>query len=541
MGPKLTLGMETRQEMRLAVTQQLQLAIKLLQMTRMELQEVITKELEINPTLEESESEAAPEETDWRISHDGYGEEPSSPPPEEPSSHESGSAPSFDEEERESSDFGEDSAIPEGIAEIDQVVASDLNQVFEERPGQPEMDWETYFDTYMDGPSDIQPRETGGEEDERGVEHFYAQEQTLFDYLMWQLKFSSLPPDQQKIGAEIIGDINEDGYLGYKDDKGIFHPILLEEIAARIPAPVAEVDRVHQHILRFDPIGVGALSLKECLLIQARFGPHSNPLLARIIQDHWELVEKGQVPRLAAILRLEKEKVEEVLRSIRLLDPRPGTRFASTRTEYIIPDIFVTKVGDDYHVSLNEDGLPQLRVNAYYRRALQNRMSPKETRKYIREKINAASWLIKSIQQRQRTIRKVTEAIVARQREFLDKGVEHLRPMVLRDIAEIIGMHECTVSRVTTSKYVHTPQGIFELKYFFNSGITNSQGEDIAAETIRSKIRQFVEKEDDRKPLSDEKLVSLLKQEGIDVARRTVAKYREGMGILSSAKRKKNY
>ena len=509
MALKLELSMKLAQQ--LVMTPQLQMAIKLLQLNHMELAEIVAKEMEENPTLEEGEFEST----------------------------EVGDAHSIDGSEQNS--FGDSSPLPDGDfpsepfippMEINQIIASDLQtEIRQAETKDPEIDWETYFDSYMDGPPDIMPRDTG-DEDKPTFDQFTTRESTLFDYLIWQLHFSSVPESLREIGEEIIGNINEDGYLVDTS---------LEEIAERLNRPLDEVLRVHHSILRFEPVGVGSRDLRECLLTQAKFNSEISPLAVRILNEYWSYVEKRKTLELARLLKITKEEIEAAMREITSLDPRPGARFSTGTPDYITPDIFVVKVGDDYHVVLNEDGLPKLRLSHYYQRALGNRTNPKETRDYIKGKLRSASWLIRSIQQRQRTIFRVTEAIVKRQKEFLELGVEHLRPMILRDIAEETGLHECTVSRVTTNKYVHTPQGIFELKYFFSSGIMNAEGEDVSSESIKNRIRHHVDREDPRKPLSDQKLVSLLKRDGMDVARRTIAKYREALGILSSSGRRKTF
>lgn len=510
MALKLELNMKLQQQ--LVMTPQLQMAIKLLQLTRMELAEVISQELEENPTLEEGEDFESPRAE--RTADSDF---------EEPEFHAEGNLTRPLERDNTEARLAED------LARMTQDAEDNRKQ--RDEALRPDMDWETYFDTYMDGPSDIAPRDTGNE-DRPTFEEFYATESTLGDYLTWQLTFSGLGAAEQAVGHEIIGNINEDGYL-----KGIG----LQDIAVYCGQELSLVERVHQRIMRFDPLGVAARDLRECLLVQVKFGTSGSALVARIIDEHWGLVEKRDILKLARVLKVTRGEIEDAMRVIASLNPKPGAQYAGEKTEYITPDIYVYKVGDDYHIQLNEDGLPRLRVNSYYQRTLSDKTNPQETRDFIKDKLRSASWLIRSIQQRQRTIYRVTESIVRQQRDFLDNGVEHLRPMVLRNVAEDIEMHECTVSRVTTNKYVHTPQGIFELKYFFNSGITNSEGEGISSEAIKNRIRQLVEEEDSRHPLSDHKLVELLRQDGIDVARRTVAKYREMLGILSSSGRRKKF
>ncbi|RJO65193.1 MAG: RNA polymerase sigma-54 factor [Myxococcales bacterium] len=509
MALKLELNMKLQQQ--LVMTPQLQMAIKLLQMTRMELAEAVTQELEENPTLEEGF-----EEIDLAAKKDGAGN----------------GETTWDGEEPKLSPLEAGTILPGAAQDADTLMARDLaKNLSEAQSADANFDWDTYFDRYMDGPSDIMPRDSG-DEDRPGFEQFYAAESTLSDYLIWQLKFSSLPDDHYAVGEEIVGNINDDGYL---------QSLTLEEIAERCNQPLAVVEAVHQRIQRFDPVGIGARDLRECLLAQARFSDKRHALAAQMLQDCWELVTKRNLLKIARTLKVSQDEVEEAMRAVASLDPRPGSKYSEEKTEFITPDIYVYKVGDDYHIQLNEDGLPRLRLSGYYQRGLANKAFAGKTREFIRAKLRSASWLIRSIQQRQRTIYRVTESIVKRQRDFFDGGIEHLHPMVLRDVAEDIEMHECTVSRVTTNKYVHTPQGIFELKFFFNSGILNAEGEGVASETIKTKIRSLIDKEDPKKPLSDQKLVQILKQDGVEVARRTVAKYREMLGILSSSGRRKTF
>jgi RNA polymerase sigma-54 factor len=317
----------------------------------------------------------------------------------------------------------------------------------------------------------------------------------------------------------------------------------LDEVAflANTWPDVAIVELVLRRIQDFDPPGVAARDLAECLLIQLRqLGLEDDSLPARIVRDYLPMLESRRFDRLARELGVTMEQVAEATKVVSVLEPKPGRDFSDQDTRYVTPDVHVHKVGDEYVVTLNEEGLPRLRVSSFYRQMLGANGSP-EARGYIQEKMRAAAWLIKSIHQRQRTLYMVTSSIVKFQREFLDGGVAHLRPLVLKDVANDIGMHESTVSRATAGKYVHTPQGTFELKYFFTSSLRGGHGSEVSAESVKEKIRDIIAKEDARKPLSDQYIAELLGKEQIDIARRTVAKYRELMGILPSSKRKQVY
>ncbi len=348
---------------------------------------------------------------------------------------------------------------------------------------------------------------------------------------------AALAPDQarrrglKEIGAAIIGNLDDDGYLVAS----------VEEIAAMGDWPVATVERALQHVQTFDPIGVAARDLQECLWLQIRhIGLEGSPA-EKIVTEHLRLLQNHQVPEIARKLGMTIEDLKEHIEIIRNLDPKPGSRYNPSQSQYVIPDVYVVKVEDQYVATLNEEGLPQLRISPVYRRLLdKSGAAPAndETRAYVKDKFRSALWLIKSVDQRQKTIHKVATSIINFQREFLDHGIEYLRPLVLRDVANDIGMHESTVSRVVNNKYMHTPQGVFEMKYFFHSGISSSFGESVSSVTIKQRIRKIIENEDPRKPLSDSKIVSILQKEGLMLARRTIAKYREELKIPTSNQRK---
>jgi RNA polymerase sigma-54 factor len=334
----------------------------------------------------------------------------------------------------------------------------------------------------------------------------------------------------KEIGAFIIGNIDEDGYLRAST----------EEIIAAGPYDPADVEKAIEAIQMLDPIGVGARDLRECLLLQLMFLEIDVPYVETIIRDHWEDFMQRRFVQLAKTLGIDMKTLEGIVEVIKHLDPKPGRKYSNERAIYVEPDVYVHKVSDEYVIVLNEDGMPKLRINSSYRSML-NSMDSKsdgETVNYIKDKIRSAVWLIKSLDQRQRTIYKVAESIVKHQREFLERGIDFLRPLVLRDVADDIQMHESTVSRVVSNKYMHTPRGLFLMKYFFHSGIDSDTGEDISSLTVKKKIQSYIEAEDPRKPLSDSKIMKILNDEGINIARRTVAKYRDELNIPSSTDRK---
>ncbi|MFN7684748.1 MAG: RNA polymerase factor sigma-54 [Oligoflexia bacterium] len=484
----------------LVMTPQLQQAIKLLQLNRMELAEVINQELMENPILEEladvPDGEAAP-------SAEGEADAASQPDPES--------------EQRRDED-----AFAKPAAQEDQVVA-----------GKDDFNWESYVEEFNSNSSSA-PSMREINEDLPSFENALTKTTSLEDHLSWQLSMTQLTPEERKLGELVIGNLSDEGYLTAN----------FEELSREAGLELEDAEEVLKIIHNFDPVGVGSRSLQECLSIQARFMVPRQPLVEKIIESHLGDLERKNYQGIAKSLGATYEKVVQATRLIMELEPKPGRSFMSGDTHYITPDIYVYKLADEFVIVLNEDGMPKLRISPYYKNILAQAGKPdangKNTKDYVQDKLRSAVWLIRSIHNRQKTIYKVTEAIVKRQRDFFEKGVQQLKPMILKDVANDIGMHESTISRVTTNKYVHTPVGIFELKYFFNSSINAADGTDaLASEAVKEKIRQMVQKEDVKNPLSDQRIVELLRSENIDIARRTVAKYRDMLGILSSGKRKK--
>jgi RNA polymerase sigma-54 factor len=391
-------------------------------------------------------------------------------------------------------------------------------------------DYEYFFGDYLD--DGYRPHTPQEVKELPPIENTLATSSSLADHMLWQL--SLLPDDDQvrDIGSAIVGNLNDDGMLVAS----------LDEIAAMGPWPVEAVERILKIVQSFDPIGVAARDLQECLLLQLRhIGLEGTPT-EKIVTEHLRLLQNHQVPEIAKRLGMSIEDLKEHVEIIRHLDPKPGSRYNPSQSHYVIPDVYVVKVEDQYVAVLNEEGLPQLRISPVYRRLLdKNADNTTETRAYVKDKFRSALWLIKSVEQRQKTIHKVATSIINFQRDFLDHGIEYLKPLVLRDVASDIGMHESTVSRVVTNKYMHTPQGVFEMKYFFHSGISSSYGESVSSVTIKQRIRKIIEAEDPRKPLSDSKIVSILQHEGLVLARRTIAKYREELKIPTSNQRKVLY
>jgi RNA polymerase sigma-54 factor len=362
------------------------------------------------------------------------------------------------------------------------------------------------------------------------IENTLSTSSSLADHR--QLSLQATDETVREIGDAIIGNLDDDGYLVASVD----------EISTMGGWSIEDVERALRVVQKFDPVGVAARDLQECLSLQLQHVSHDTAVAEKIVSDHLRLLQNHQVPEIARKLGMTIDEVKEHVELIRHLDPKPGSRYNRPDSHYVIPDVYVVKVEDQYVALLNEEGLPQLRISPVYRRLLDKSAdNTAETRAYVKDKFRSALWLIKSVEQRQKTIHKVATSIITYQREFLDQGIEFLRPLVLRDVANDIGMHESTVSRVVTNKYMHTPQGVFEMKYFFHSGISSSYGESVSSVTIKQRIRRIIAAEDVRKPLSDSKIVAILQKEGLVLARRTIAKYREELKIPTSNQRKTLY
>jgi RNA polymerase sigma-54 factor len=478
-----------RMSQKLIMTPSLQQAIKLLQMTKLELQEEITQEMTENPLLEElGEGGAEAEKADG----------------EETGAETAADAPEAAEPE----------AGPEG-----------------ERDAFDEIDYEAYFQDYMD--LSYRPQAPAEEIEAPPLENVLSKPQSLADHLLWQLEMSGASARQKEIARAIIGNLDADGYLRAS----------LEEVAAMGPYAPEDIESALHLVQELDPPGVAARDLKECLILQLAVQDLEGSPAEIIVRDHMDLLQARKFRDLSQALGCTLDEVMAYVDTIRHLDPKPGRRYNTGSNNYVIPDVYVVKVDKGYTVILNEDGLPRLRISPFYRRMIDrgNTEVTRETREYVREKFRSAFRLIKSLEERQRTIYKVARSIVKHQQGFLDYGYEHLRPLILKDVADDIGMHESTVSRVVNHKYMHTPRGLFEMKFFFHSGISSVQGEDVSSLAVKERIKKVVGEENAQHPLSDSAIVKILSDEGLRIARRTVAKYREELRIPSSNERRQGF
>ena len=472
---------------RLIMTPSLQQAIKLLQMSKLELVEEVAQELVENPALEEGQSEeTAPEP--------------------EPAS--------------------ENSAPAEKLSTAEVEVNPD-------KAPYEEIDYQSFFEDLEGGYVPRAPIEY--REELPSYENILTRPQTLSDYLIWQLDMSKVSALTVEIGRAIIGNLDEDGFLR----------ATIDELRQMGDYPENEVRKALEAVRQLDPVGVASSTLQECLLRQLDHLDLEDTPSWRLVNEYWEKLQAKKYKELTEALGCSMAELGEHLEIIRHLDPKPGQRYNTESSRYVIPDVYVVKLDNEYQILLNEEGLPRLHVSSFYRRmaggaagAGENGQVGTQERNWAKEKVRSAFRLIKSIEERQRTIYKVADSIVRHQKEFLDHGVERLRPLILKDVAEDIQMHESTVSRVVNNKYMHTTRGLFEMKYFFHSGLASEQGDDVSSRSVKEQIRKIVGEEDSKRPLSDSEIAKILKDQGLQIARRTVAKYREELRIPSSSSRR---
>jgi RNA polymerase sigma-54 factor len=490
----LELKQQLKMSQQLVMTPQLQQAIKLLQMSRMELVETVHQELLENPVLEDVRETADPaaaagtaEASSARLEH-----------------------------------------LPSGDQKHDET-ARDADRKTSE------IDWDRYIENHaMQAPMPGGGVYRGSGDELPSLEATLTKTEDLVDHIEWQIRMSDLVADERSFAALVVGNLDDRGYLTMD---GVPLPEIVPRLAAEAGLDAEDAEEVLYVIQNFDPIGVATRDLRECLLVQAKhFG--MDELVVRVLEDHVPDLERRNYQAIAKKLNVEVEEIYDVAQVIAELEPRPARNFLAAEPQYIVPDVWVHKVGEKYFVVANDDGMPKLKISGFYRAAMKGDAEAKE---YIQNKLRSAQWLIRSIDQRRKTIERVTECIVQKQKDFFERGIEFLKPMILRDVAEEVGMHESTISRVTSNKYVATPRGVYELKFFFNSAIKRDCEDDIASESVKQAIKRICEIEEPKHPHSDQKIVELLAKEKIMIARRTVAKYREMLGILSSSKRKKYF
>lgn len=475
MAMEMKINLSLKMTQKLVMTPMLQQAIKLLPMARLELAQLIRQKIIENPVLEELLEEENENEQE-----------------------------NSQEEKEPNEDFNSDN---------------------EQSPNSQdqEIDWDSYFQGNIDQGMSVESYT-----ERPSIESTYKKEATLADHLMWQLDLSVDSDSDKFIGSCIIGNIQNDGYLCAD----------LQEIAEICNTEEKNVLKVLKIVQSFEPAGVAARTLKECLMIQARTLSEKNPYVEVLIENYLERLEDRFLPKVASELKIAVEEVLDALKIIRDLCPKPGLLFSSERIDYVVPDLVVVKTEKGYDVVLNDDGVPNLRISPYYHNLLKTTKEG-QTKEYLEDKYRSALWLIKSIDQRRQTIYKVGKSIVKLQKSFLDDGLSYLEPMVLKDVAKDIEMHESTVSRITTNKYIDTPQGVFELKFFFHSGIKSYMGNTMSSIRVKNMIKEIINEEDGSYPLTDDQMVEALMRKNAKIARRTITKYRKELNIPPASKRKK--
>ncbi len=515
-----SLRLQTSLKQSLVLTPQLRQRIEMLQMTSLELSELIQQEMESNVMLEEVQGDEELQEISEKIldqnadgESEGFvnGADNDSEQSAVPDRQESGSvdlpaesqADSGAEFEGESDDFSEERA-----------------DSFEE------IDFGREFQDYLD--PGYKTQEIEYKEDAPSFEQFLTRSESLTEHLEWQLHLSQIDEDVLDAAVSIIGNLDGDGRLNATSD----------EIADMNQCSLEIVEEARQVVLRLEPVGCGARNVKECLLAQLDVKGLGDSLAAELVREHLEDLQPHRLQHLAKHTGVEIHELNDEINKIRALDPYPGRRYSSGDPIYVAPEVYIEKVEDDYVIYFSDEGSPRLRISTSYQQLLSENGVSKETKDFIKERFRSAVDLLRNIEHRRLTIYRVVECIVAKQREFLDYGVEHLKPMMLKDVAEDIGMHLSTISRVVNRKYAHTPQGVIELRRFFSEGMLNEDGEEVSTRILKLKIKKMIEEEDTKKPLTDDQIAKVLSKEGVKLSRRTVAKYRDQMQIAGSRERR---
>jgi RNA polymerase sigma-54 factor len=474
--------LEQRQVQKLILAPALQQAIKLLPLTNLELIEIIDTELSQNPMLE------------------------------------------LEEETEEKSAEKEAKGNQEETKEIEKAPTETQEQYKED-----ELDVESYFQQYFD---DGFPSYFSEKKEMPSLESTLSRSPSLWDHLNWQANLTFFDEQEKEVAQLIIGNINEDGYL----------TVSVEEIAKTGGTTVEKVNEIREKIKEFDPVGVASLNLKEALLAQMDYLEVKDEIALEIVNEHLPLLEKSEYAQLAKLLGIPLADLNHHIEVIKALNPTPGRKYAEEKTFYVVPDILVSKEGQELKITLNDEGMPRLKINNYYKNLLSKagKDNP-ETKEFLKDKMKKALWFLRSLEQRNRTIYKVAKYIVEKQTEYIEKGIDYLKPLTLIELAQEIGVHESTVGRVVANKYIMTPRGVFSLKFFFHKSLTGDYGEEISSLRVKERIRKLIENEDKKQPLSDIEIGDVLAKENFKIARRTVAKYRKQLKIPPSHIRKRKF
>ncbi len=507
----------------MVLTPQLRQRIEMLQMTSVELQELIQQEMVSNPILEEVQPDEEFEEISEKIldqNTDGHDDTfvNGADSDAEITAYSDAFSESANAEKAAENGFDENHSLDfEGEPEAYGDVKEDSVE---------EIDYGREFQDYLD--PGYKTQEIEYKEDAPSFEQFLSRSESLTEHLEWQINLMDIDEETEDAAYAIVGNLDSDGRLNATD----------EEIAELCDCSIETVDKARQVVLKLEPVGCGARDVKECLLAQLEANGEGKSLAADLVANHLEDLQPHRLQHLSKDTGVEIHALNEEINKIRILDPYPGRRYSSDEPIYVAPEVYIEKVEDEFVIYFTDDGSPRLRISNTYQQLLGENETSKETKDFIKDKVRSAVDLLRNIEHRRQTIYRVVECIVDRQRDFLNYGVEHLKPMMLKDVAEDIGMHLSTISRVVNRKYAHTPQGVIELRRFFSEGMLNEDGEEVSTRILKLKIKKMIEDEDTKKPLTDDEIAKILSKEGVKLSRRTVAKYRDQMQIPGSRERK---
>jgi RNA polymerase sigma-54 factor len=519
-----SLRLTTQLQQRMVLTPQLRQRIEMLQMTALELNELIEQEMVSNPILEEvMPGEEVQEISDNILDQNANGSAETLANGASDTQSYADNHAEFGESEPFEADLASTNGTAESVgAETDfsEDTPADSRDAFDE------IDYGREFQDYLD--PGYRTQEIEYKDDAPSFEQFLSHTESLSEHLEWQLNMLDLSDSEREAALAVIGDLDEDGRLC----------VPLEDIATMAGCSIDVAEKARQAVMGLDPVGCGAMDVKECLLAQLNAEGMGESLAADLVRLHLEDLQPHRLQHLAKDTGRDIHELNDEIQKIRLLDPYPGRRYAAEEATYVAPEVYIEKLDDEYVVYFTDDGSPRLRISPTYHQLLDQSETSKEAKDFIKEKVRSAVDLLRNIEHRRQTIYRVVECIVNRQRAFLDHGVEHIKPMMLKDVAEDIGMHLSTISRVVNRKYAHTPQGVIELRRFFSEGMLNEEGEEVSTRILKLKIKKMIEDEDTKHPLTDDQIAKILSKEGVKLSRRTVAKYRDQMNIPGSRERK---
>jgi len=523
-----SLRLTTQLQQKMVLTPQLRQRIEMLQMTSLELNELIEQEMVANPVLEEVQAGEEVQEIGASIldqNSDGVDVDYTGPP-DAAADAAAETAENIDAAVPEGTELNGSSEKITGESLADDEMSGETPEAADAADSFDEIDYGREFQDYLD--PGYRTQEIEYKDDSPSFEQFLTHAPSLSEHLEWQLNLLNLDEKAHDAGVEVIGNLDDDGRLVAS----------VEEIAESCGVSLQTVERARQAVMKLDPVGCGAFTVQECLLAQLESNGSNGDLATELVRDHLEDLQPHRLQHLAKKTGVDVHVLDHELEKIRCLDPYPGRRYSAEDAVFVSPEVYVEKLEDDYVIYFADDGSPRLRISPTYHKLLDQTDTSKETKDFIKEKVRSAVDLLRNIEHRRQTIYRVVECIVSRQREFLDKGVEYIKPMMLKDIAADIGMHLSTISRVVNRKYAHTPQGVIELRRFFSEGMLNEEGEEVSTRILKLRIKKMVEEEDTKKPLTDDQIARVLSNEGVKLSRRTVAKYRDQMNIPGSRERK---